>query len=172
MKLPTLKEIDQIRESGFRPQAVGCILNNKKILFFHKKKYNLWQLLQGGIDNQETIEKATIREMTEELGSNFAKSLKINSLIGDDQLTFPSRTQGSRDLKTDDGKTIFMQGKKYFFIAIDTNVTDLNIDETEFDDCKWLDYEQAIELSKKIYQQGKQKITINALNKLHNSDLL
>jgi len=172
MKLPSLDEIDQIRKSGFRPQVVGYFLNDKKILFLYKKEYNLWQLPQGGIDNQESIEQATTREMVEELGKEFVSSIKINSLIGDNQVEFPNQTKNSRELKTDSGEDIFMKGKKYFFIAIDTGIADLNINKTEFDDFKWLDYNNAIKLSKTIYQRGKQRVTVDALNKLYNSGLL
>lgn len=172
MQLLSLEKIDIIRKSGYRPQIVGCFLNNKKILFLYKKKYNLWQLPQGGIDNQETIEQATIREMTEELGNEFTTSLKINSLICKNQVEFPNHTKNLRKLKTDAGKNIFMKGKKYFFIAIDTNIANLDINKTEFDDYKWLDYKKAIELSKTIYQQGKQRVTIDALDTLQNLNLI
>jgi len=172
MKLPSLEEIDSIRKAGFRPGVVACFLHNKKILFLFKEKYGLWQLPQGGIDNQETIEQAIIREMNEELGSDFTASLKINSLVGDNQVSFPTHNKNSRELKTDAGDDISMEGKKYFFIAIDINITDLNISKTEFDDYKWLDYEGATELARMIYQQGKQRVTLDALNKLHVFDLL
>ncbi len=172
MNLPNLQEIDQIRKTGFRPQVVGCILNNKKILFFYKNKYNLWQLPQGGIDNRENIEKAVIREMTEELGISFTKKLEVKSLFGYTQLIFPPKLRGSRSLKTDSGASIFMKGKKYFFIEINTNIGNLDIKETEFNKYKWLDYRQAIELSKNIYQKGKREMTTKILSKLHNLDLL
>ena len=65
-----------------------------------------------------------------------------------------------------------MRGKKYFFVAIDTDIADLNINETEFDDYKWLDYKNAIKLSKTIYQRGKQRVTLDVLKKLHNLNFL
>ena len=172
MNLPSLKEIDEIRKSGFRPGVVGCFLNDKKILFLFKKKYDLWQLPQGGIDNQESIEQTVTSEINQELGEDFAALMKINSLIGDNQVEFPHRAKNSRNLNTDTGEDIFMMGKKYFFIAIDTNVADLNIDKTEFDDFKWLNYEEALELAKTIHQQGKRRVTVDALNRLHSLGLL
>ena len=172
MQLPSLEEIDKIRESGFRPVVVGCILNDKKILFLFKEEYKLWQLPQGGIDNQESIEQAMIREMIEELGDKFAASMKINSLVGQNQVEFPDKAKNSRNLQSDAGEEIFMKGKKYFFIAVDTDVADLNVMETEFDDFKWLEYDNALYLAKTIYQRGKKRVTVDALNKLHNSGLL
>ena len=168
-----LKEIDKIRSGGFRPQIVGCFLNDKKILFLFKREHNLWQLPQGGIDNKETIGQAVIREMAEEMGSKFLDSCdKVFTMIGDDQIEFPPSTQNSRDLKTDKGKNIFMKGKKYFFIAINKINLHINIDDTEFNDYKWLLYNQAIELANQIHQRGKKRITINALNLLKKSELI
>ncbi len=172
MPLPSLEEIDEIRRSGFRPQAVGCFLNGKKILFLFKEEHKLWQLPQGGIDNDETLGQAVSREMSEELGKEFIDAVKINSVIGENQVVFPSHTKGSRELQTDDGQEIFMKGKKYFFVAIDTDSTDLDIHKTEFDDYQWLPYDEALKLSQTIYQQGKQRITVDVLHTLHHLDLL
>lgn len=169
---PTLTEIDQIRQSGFRPQIVGCIISNNKILFVYKEKYKLWQLPQGGIDNGEDVEKATFREMIEELGKNFVSSFKINSIIDKDKLIFPKQNQGSRELKTDTGKSIFMIGKKYFFVPIATNNKNLDITDTEFDNYTWLNYKEATNLAKKIYQKGKQQTTLKALESLRKQNLL
>ncbi len=173
MHIPSLEELDNIRKSGFRPQVVGCFLNEKNILFVFKKDYDLWQLPQGGIDNQEILERAVVREMTEELGDNFVEaSSKQIEIIGENKVEFPSSTQNKRDLKTDDGEDVFMKGKKYFFTAVNTENTELDISETEFDDYKWVSYEQAIKLSDKIYQKGKKRITLDTLEKLKKRKLL
>jgi putative (di)nucleoside polyphosphate hydrolase len=172
MQLPSLRDLDDIRRTGFRPQVVGCFLNNKKILFLFKEEHNLWQLPQGGIDNQEDVNEAVMREMTEELGKKFTNEIKSYSLVGEDQLEFPGQHKGSREIKTDEGEEIFMEGKKFFFLAIDVNITDLSIDETEFNDYRWLNYKEALELSNKIYQKEKKRITVGVLEKLHGMKLL
>lgn len=173
MDTPSLKELDEIRNLGFRPEAVGCFLNKKKILFLFNKEYNLWQLPQGGINNRETIEKAIIREMTEELGEEFMKpKSKIFKVIGEDQIEFPLSVQNSKDLKNDKGENIFMRGKKYFFVVIESDTTDLNIDETEFDDHRWVNFNGAVELASKIYQRGKRRVTISVLNTLKSLEFL
>ncbi len=161
-----LSDIDNIRKQGFRPEVVGCFVSEKKVLFVHDKEYDLWQLPQGGIDNGEDIATATEREMTEELGKDFVYEMDDLNVIGDDQLIFPMATQGSRDLKTDDGEGVHMQGKKYFFISIVAPREELDIDQTEFDDYRWLAYSEAMELCNKIYQKGKRRIIIKALNLL------
>jgi putative (di)nucleoside polyphosphate hydrolase len=168
----TLKQIDSIRREGLRPQVVGCILHDNKILFVYKEKYKLWQLPQGGIDNKESIKQAVIREMTEELGVEFTKSFQIGEVIGDDTLIFPKHLQGSRNLQTDTGEEKLMLGKKYFFIPIQTDNKNLDISQTEFDDYKWLNYEEALQTTSTIYQKGKQQLTQKIITLLHKNKLL
>jgi len=163
-----LQIIDDIRQKGFRPQVVGCFLNNNKILFLYKKKHSLWQLPQGGIDNKETVRQAIKREMQEELGEKFIKNCDFYNIeiTEEAQLEFPKKTKGSRDLKTDTGKEMFMKGKRYLFIKIKVNSPELDIDQTEFDNHKWLNFKDAIILSNKIYQIGKRKITLKAIKSI------
>lgn len=166
------KEVDEIRLTGFRPQIVACIIHKKKMLFVFKEKYKLWQFPQGGIDNNETIEEASLRELEEELGVNFAKHLSINSIIGEDKIEFPQKLAGSRELKTDNGEDIVMIGKKYFFVVLDSSTEDLDIKETEFDDYCWLDYEDSIEILGKVYQLKKKEVMNKAINLAHRLELI
>jgi putative (di)nucleoside polyphosphate hydrolase len=173
MQQPSIAEIDQIRSKGFRPQIVGCFLNEKKILFLYKREYDLWQLPQGGIDNGEDLEVAYLREMTEEIGGGFINSCaKEILLFYADKIEFPSQTQDSRELKNDAGQAIFMKGKKYFFVRVDATKRDVDIANSEFDDFQWLSFEDGLILSDKIYQVGKKRITIGVLNKLRELGLL
>ncbi len=173
MITPSLSTLDQIRDAGFRPQIVGCLLADKKILFVFKKEHELWQLPQGGIDNEETLEQAFFREMAEELGSEFTASIgKDLQVVGEDEMEFPAAKQGLRELKTAAGKEIFMVGKKYFFVAAQARAEDFNLTKTEFDDFKWLALDEAEKLCEKIYQRGKKRVTLKALNQLQTSGLL
>lgn len=174
MKSFDLETIDEIRKSAYRPQVVACFIYNKKLLFVYKKKYNLWQLAQGAIDNEETIEDAVVREMTEELGGDFVNASDMENIqvVGDDEITFPEETQGSRELKTDAGEKVFMLGKRYLFIAIPTENDALNIHDTEFNDSKWLDYDESLELASHIYQKGKKRITLKIIESLRALDLI
>jgi putative (di)nucleoside polyphosphate hydrolase len=172
MKFINLEEINKIRNKGFRPQIVGCFLNNKKILFLYKKKHDLWQFPQGGIENNETINNAFFRETKEELGEEFVEACDKNIfLIGEDKIIFPLHNQNSRELKNNAGKSIFMKGKKYFFIGAKTKAN-FNVFNSEFDDFRWTSFKEAIALCDKIYQAGKKRITVNALKQLRSLNLL
>lgn len=165
--IKTLVEIDKIREKGFRPQVVGCFLNKGRLLLVYKKEHDLWQLPQGGIDNRETMEEALVREMKEELGERFINVSTENiSLISEAKVEFPLNKQDARNLETDADKTITMKGKKYFFLAAIALEPNIDIAETEFDNYKWVSYEEGTILAKKIYQKGKKRVTLKVLNKL------
>lgn len=171
--IKTLLEIDKIREKGFRPQVVGCFLNDGKVLMVYKKEHDLWQFPQGGIDNGETMEEALVREMTEELGEKFTETSNEHiSLIAEAKVAFPANKQDVRNLQTDAGEAITMKGKKYFFLAAIALESELNITETEFDDYGWVSYEEGMKLAEKIYQKGKKRITVRVLNKLKELELI
>lgn len=159
----SLSDLDKIRKQGFRPVVVGCFVDDGKVLFLYQKKHDLWQLPQGGIDNRESVEQAMRREMNEELGEEFTKSMGEIEIIGEDQIVFPAATQGSRDLQTDDGDGVYMKGKKYFFVLVKTDQEGLDMHKSEFDDYKWLAYSEAMILCDQIYQKGKKRITLKAL---------
>ncbi len=166
-----LKIIDNIRKQGFRPQVVGCFIYNSKILFLYKKEHNLWQFPQGGIENEETIQQALKREMTEELGKDFINNCDLSNplIFNEQQLKFPSSSKGFRELKTDLEEKIKMKGKRYFFIKIPTNKTKIKINQTEFDDYQWLTFAEASSKAKEIYQKGKRQLTLKAIESLKNS---
>lgn len=166
MQLPSLEEIDSIRKNGYRPQVVGCFLKDREILFLFKKEHELWQLPQGGIDNNETAEEAILREMKEELGSEFIEGAEVDSVIERSVIDFPKNSENLRELKTDDGVEMVMKGKEYFFMAVNAKKKELDIKKTEFDEYEWVDYDKALEVCEMIYQKGKRRITENVLAKL------
>lgn len=168
-----LNEIDEIRASGYRPQVIGVITCDHHALFVYQKEYNLWMFPQGGIDNHETLEDAFWREMTEELGSAFVSKLDRSlTFIMEDQSTFPPAKQGSRSVATDAGVDVFMKGKVYFVIHASSSDNQLDITETEFDDYKWVNFDEAQNLIKTIYQTGKQRITREIIKALHEKGLI
>ncbi|MEA2006909.1 MAG: NUDIX domain-containing protein [Patescibacteria group bacterium] len=173
MIAPSLTQIDSTRVDGFRPQVVGCFVHAKKIFMFHEEKYDLWQLPQGGIENKETIEQAVEREMTEELGKNFFSfAIKSYTLMGSNSVKFPPEHRGSRELKMDDGQEIEMRGKWYYFISIQTAADKLAIEESDFDTFKLLSHKEAIELADSIYQKGKKRVTLLAIDLLKQNNII
>ena len=169
----TLKEIDRVRKSGFRPQVVGCIVNEGRLLFVCSKKHDLWQLPQGGIDNKETLEEAFWREMREELGDrNISREEKELRIIGSDIVKFPRATHNSKDLQTDAGEKVYMKGKKYYFMAVEVDNKSFDDNSSDFDEHQWVDYERGKELTKKIYQQGKRRVIDRVLGRLQGQKLL
>lgn len=175
MTSPTLEQIDNIRRKGFRPQVVGCIINkDKKLLLLFKRKRNLWQLPQGGIENKESVDQALIRELTEELGKDFVSRCLIPKefVLRFDQIEFPPETRESRRLFTDGGERVPMRGKAYFFCLLNFEDGVFNIEDTEFDDYLWASYQQAKVLAVRIYQKGKRRITFGVLEILRGRGLL
>lgn len=168
-----LEKLDDIRKKGLRPQVVGCFIHDKKVLFVFKKKYDLWQIPQGGIDNKENLKDALNREMSEELGTDFASNIGDEyEIIGEDEMYFPQHVQGARELLTDDGSAVLMLGKYYYFVVSEVKKSKLDIEATEFDDYKWVSYDEAQDLIDKIYQPGKRRITIESVNQLQNKGYL
>jgi len=135
----------------------------------YKEKHKLWQLPQGGVDNKEDLLTALQREMQEELGRDF---IELVEFLGTEKVMFPKQTQGARELFTDKGKEIKMQGKKYFIYAIKTKITKFDLNKSEFDDFKWLPYDEAIKLSQTIYQKGKKRLTLKSLQLLKDKKLV
>ncbi|HAL50214.1 MAG: NUDIX hydrolase [Candidatus Uhrbacteria bacterium GW2011_GWD1_41_16] len=168
-----LAEIDVIRALGFRPQIIGVVHRNGKVLFLYNKEYDLWMFAQGGIDNGETIEQGFWRELKEELGEGFVENLHQDlKLILKDESVFPSQTQGSRNITTDDGKEIFMKGKFYFAIAVESGIDEIDISKTEFNDYKWASFDEAQEILATIYQTGKRRILSSIVEKIKEMGLI
>jgi len=173
-KEPTLEELDKDRSDGLRPSVVGCFLNSGKILFVYQKTHQLWQLPQGGVDNRETTIDAFKREMAEELGGDFLKQTSFKpSFFSADKIEFPPDKQGLRELKLDSGNPVKMKGKKYYFLYVTSSSTNLKFpSDEEYNDFKWVNYVEALELVKTSTQGGKLRITISALDILKNKGLL
>lgn len=158
-----LKLIDKVRAGGFRPEVVGCFINNKKVLFMYAREHDLWQFPQGGIKNKESIENAIKREMFEELDPAFVGDCRLNEIFYHDQIRFKNF---DKTLQLDNGKPIKIIGKEYIFIRIEAPNPRINITNTQFDDHKWCNRQEALAQTEKIYQEGKRRITRGAIEKL------
>lgn len=171
---PDNKKLDELRKEGFRPGVVACILHNKKLLFLYKVDHKLWQLPQGGIEVTETYKDSLLRNMKEELGDDFANKLDIQNatVFEEDRMEFKPGKHIVEPLELADGSQVDMLGKHYFFCAVSAQDTNLNINETQFDQSFWVTFREGYFLADKMYQKGKRRVTIKALTKLNEMSLL
>jgi 8-oxo-dGTP pyrophosphatase MutT (NUDIX family) len=170
---PTEKILHGLRKEGFRPEAVACFINNRKVLLLFKKEHNLWQLPQGGIHEGETGAQALQREMTEEMGSEFSASCNWAeaTVVHYDKVEFLPREDLKNQLAVD-GKDVPLLGKAYFFYKIPCASESFDITKTDFTDYFWLDFTAGVFLAKKMYQSGKRRITLGVLDVLKNMGVI
>lgn len=178
IKEPTLEELDTLRKHGFRPEVVGCLINNKQVLFLYDEEWQIWQFPQGGVETGETVGDALNREMKEELGEDFVqkcdKCIVIGHcrLIGEDHVDLPPFAKTEKKVTTSDGKEIPMAGKEYFFYAVATASQEIDINKTDFDNKAWLSFDDAVKLTNTIKQNGKRRITQHAVAMLKENGLV
>jgi hypothetical protein len=150
-KEPTLEELDELRKQGLRPSVVGCFLN----------------------DNKENLNQAFFRELGEEITEDFVSNCDKNiKLITVDKIEFPPSKQGLRDLVTDAGESVVMKGKYYYFCLTNANNPEITIGATEFEDYKWLNFDEAYKLIKETNTGGKLRTTSTILHLLKDQGLL
>jgi putative (di)nucleoside polyphosphate hydrolase len=114
--------------------------------------YN-WQFPQGGIDAGETDFDAAVRELREETGVTSVRLLaRTRDWIG---YLFPPEHQGSKT-----GKGWRGQKQIWFAFGFEGGDSEINLaahGEMEFDDWRWADLEEALELivpfKRDAYQQ-------------------
>lgn len=124
----------------YRPSVGLMILNSKFEVFVGRRidsKSEAWQMPQGGIDEGETPEKAAIREMKEEVGTDNAKIISKtkqwykydlpNYLISK---LWNGRYRGQRQ------KWFLLQ-----FLGEDSEIN-INYENAEFTDWKWVKIEE------------------------------
>ena len=172
IKEPTKDELDALRKQGLRPSIAGCFLNNKKLLLVYQKTFNLWQIPQGGIENNQSLFEGFDKEMSEEITEEFVKTHEDLKLIYTDKIEFPPSKQGLRDLKTDKGEEVTMKGKYYFFVTTNTKEEKITVDATEFTDYKCLNFEESYKLIKETNSGGKLRIYTQLLHVLKDNGLL
>lgn len=167
------EEIDTIRKSSFRPQIAVCLVHKKKVFMFFDDKYKLWQFPQGGIDNGETLIFAVKRELEEELGNEIGKHIVGEpELLFEDKISFPEKLWGSRELKLDDGMKMFMKGKHFFYIALEIDLSEFDMKNSEFSEYRLMGAKEADKLIDQIYQFNKQRISRKAIEFLKEKDII
>ncbi len=172
-KEPTLADLDELRKQGLRPSVVGCFISDKKILLAYQKSFNQWLLPQGGVENKQSLKEAFLSELSEEVTEDFVKDCDPDiQLVAVDKIEFPPSKQGLRDMVTDAGEPVVMKGKYYYFFVANTKKTEITLGATEFDDLKWLNFEEAYKLIKETNTGGRLRMITSILNVLKNKGLL
>jgi 8-oxo-dGTP pyrophosphatase MutT (NUDIX family) len=144
---PSKGNINKIRKSKFRPEVMMFFINpDKKCLFVHYKKYDIWGVPQGGIDAGETVVDAIPRETIEELGKHFFNKIDNCKYLGTHKLHISTMKN------SDDPDKNNKLGKYFYIYAIFVN--DINkINKSEFDKFIWGTYSDIIK-----------KLTVNTVN--------
>lgn len=162
---PSEKEnFTQDRLAGLRPGVVVCVVNKEqKVLLGLKKKYQIWEMPQGGIEEQESLIETIKREVEEELGEEFLPALFIpdKPLVSTDQVFFPEKNLQDKKLSVN-GKEVPMTGKKYYFCLV-ARIKDIEPAKIEYEDFKWVSYKEGKALVDQIPQKGKKRILLNIL---------
>ncbi len=121
----------------YRENVAALIINkDKKVLMCeHVWIDNAWQLPQGGIEENESKDKALLRELEEELGTNKFKI--IDSMNESLKYKFPYYL---REKYQFDGQeqTFFL----VYFYGDDSEIRFDNQEKPEFKDFQWVDYEE------------------------------
>jgi hypothetical protein len=170
---PNVKQLDEMRATGYRPTVVVCCLHDKKVLMLFKKDYRLWLLPQSGLSADEDASQAILKEIKETLGASFTKKCdKTVTYLGDDQVEFLPEKQTGEEIVTSDGKVFKMLGKHYYFYALNCSTDQIDLAETHYDEFYWFDSKPGLILASKIYQPGKRRITMKALSLLQEKGLI
>jgi len=120
----------------YRKSVLGIIVNNdKEFLIVQKLSYkdNEWSFAGGGIDENETPNRAVLRELKEELGSENFK------IITESKIPYRYEWPENVILERFDKKGELFRGQKltYFLIKFVGEKSELKIQESEIKAIKW-----------------------------------
>lgn len=171
---PTLARLAQVRAEFFRPTAVACLIHQGRVLLAHDQHHRLWLLPQGGIETGETFGAALRREVAEELGQNWAQALSPAQpqFLGEARLEFHPTQHNTRQLTDEEGESLPMKGKHYFFGVIGVQCSDLDLSQAEFDQVIWADYRQARRIMGRIRFKNKKVVLEEVINLLKAAALI
>ena len=146
-----------IDEQGFRESVGIIIINNKRELFWAKRRgHDSWQFPQGGINKNEIPEEALYRELWEEVGLQ-SDEVKIISRT-DNWLKYhlPKHLVRHNRLPLCIG-----QKQIWFLLELVADQSSIALDSTgrpEFDEWCWVDYwlpmRRVIPFKKSIYRKA------------------
>lgn len=140
--------------SLYRP-CVGIALFNPQGLVFVGERIDMpgaWQMPQGGIDANEDIQTAAIRELTEEIGSNKAEIIRI----ADRKLRYDLPNPLAEKLWSNQYKGQEQTWVAARFTGLDSDITLDAHDPPEFKKWKWVKLQETesliVPFKRQIYQ--------------------
>jgi len=124
----------------YRKNVVGLIINNnKQVLLTKHAENNYWQLPQGGAKNaknREELQKAILREMEQELGTN--KFTTLQMVKNCHKYKWPKK-----DTEFDHFKG---QKQTLFLLKFDGNDSDIKLDPHEHSQWQWVNKNEIIQI--------------------------
>ena len=131
-------------KEGYRPNVAMVVLNSKnKVLICRRTNTKTWQFPQGGVDNNENLEKAMYRELLEEGGLRKDDVQYIgeseDTIIYDIPKTIRSKVLGGK---------FKGQEQKWFLLRIKNDDHEIRLDYEafpEFDTFEWVSFWQPID---------------------------
>ncbi|OIP78476.1 MAG: hypothetical protein CO002_03350 [Candidatus Portnoybacteria bacterium CG_4_8_14_3_um_filter_44_10] len=171
--LPAIDDFNQDRQAGLRPGVVICIINKElKILLGLKQEYQIWEIPQGGIPMGEDLVSALKKEVTEEMGERFLKSLFIpeKPLVATDKIIFPEQSLGGQILKVG-GREVPMVGKKYY-VCLVVQRENIEPEKIEYSEFKWVSFDEGRKVVETIPQKGKKRVLKKILEVLRDGGLI
>ena len=145
-----LNNINMSKEKPYRP-CVGVALFNDKGQVFVGERIDTpgaWQMPQGGIERDEDIKKAALRELKEEIGTD--KAQWMGQMAHPLTYDFPPDTLAQFERQ---GRDYLLQfkGQEQFWTAFRFTGADSDIDlaaddHPEFSKWQWVDLDKTIDL--------------------------
>ena len=132
----------------------------QQLLWARRIGQNAWQFPQGGVDENEDLEQALFRELTEEVG------------LKQSHVTILARTSDwlryklPENLLRHESKPLCIGQKQIWFLLLlrsheDQVKLDLS-DKPEFDQWRWVDYwyplKEVVSFKRKVYEQALQEL--------------
>ncbi|HUH42041.1 MAG: RNA pyrophosphohydrolase [Sulfurimonas sp.] len=139
-----------VEKELYRPNVAMIIVSNSyplsKEIFLAQRNdlLDVWQFPQGGIDDGEAIQEALFRELKEEIGTDEVEVIaEFPEWISYD---FPQKIAQNM-------KPFIGQKQKYFLVKLSKGaVINIQTDEPEFCDYKFVSVDEALSLSASFKQ--------------------
>ena len=130
----------------YRPCVGIALFNNNGQVFVGERLDNLgaWQMPQGGIDPNEEIIPAAMRELKEEIGTNKATILKVN----DEKIKYQTPLEIREHLQKIWGQPYIGQEQTWIAMRFDGNDSDIKLDaydHPEFAQWQWMDLDKTLD---------------------------